>query len=176
MSSGCSLPQCHCKPSSEPEIFKLPRPCPLRSTGHTRRATSGLRVRVSFQAGIASHLSFQTGIASHLSFQSQMNSDRHGSHHDLGLRRRQFQPETGIAVSQFHCQTGIAARSLSRVSHRHPSGPSHLSFQTGIARALFAEADFEAAGFSAVTEHLVINFSDLALIWSQQSRMSTVGF
>jgi hypothetical protein len=71
---------------------------------------------------------------------------------------------------------GIAARSLSRVSHRHPSGPSHLSFQTGIARALFAEADFEAAGFSAVTEHLVINFSDLALIWSQHSRMSTVGF
>jgi hypothetical protein len=54
---------------------------------------------------------------------------------DLNLRRRQFQPETGIAVSQFHCQTGIAARSLSRVSHRHPSGPSHLSFQTGIARA-----------------------------------------
>ena len=31
---------------------------------------------------------------------------------DLNLRRRQFQPETGIAVSQFHCQTGIAALSV----------------------------------------------------------------
>ncbi len=30
---------------------------------------------------------------------SQMNSDRHRSHHDLSLLRRQFQPETGIAVS-----------------------------------------------------------------------------
>jgi hypothetical protein len=41
-----------------------------------------------------------------------VTSDRHRSHHDLGLRRRQFQPETGIAVSQFHCQTGIAALSV----------------------------------------------------------------
>jgi hypothetical protein len=70
---------------------------------------------------------------------------------DLNLRRRQFQPETGIAVSsQFHSKTGIAALSSSRVSDRQwsgiradrrraisvSSGPAsperpHLSFQTG---------------------------------------------
>ena len=62
---------------------------------------------------LACLLSSEVGIASRLSFQSQIQvtSDRHRSHHDLGLRRRQFQPETGIAVSQFHCQTGIAALS-----------------------------------------------------------------
>ncbi len=41
-----------------------------------------------------------------------MTLDRHRSHDDLGLRRRQFQSETGIAVSQFHCQTAIAALSV----------------------------------------------------------------
>jgi hypothetical protein len=34
----------------------------------------------------------------------------------LNLRRRQFQPETGLAgSSQFHSKTGIAALSSSRV-------------------------------------------------------------
>ena len=63
MSSGCPLGQHHSHGATEafkrawdPQIARaLPG-----STGHTRRAASGLRVRVSFQAGIASHLSILT--------------------------------------------------------------------------------------------------------------------
>jgi hypothetical protein len=64
-----------------------------------------------------------------------MNSDRHRSrNHDLSLRRRQFQPETGIAVSQFHCQTGITALSIAEfqtgngpASERTAGEPSQFS-------------------------------------------------